>query len=266
MSGKAARGRASGKRILVTGGATGLGAAFVRRLADEGAVVLVADLMEVQGRQLAVDVGGCFYRLDVSSESEWIATIAAIERDVGGLDGLVNNAGIATSKGGEDIESIELADLHRIFSVNVDGTVLGCKHALPLMARSGSGSIVNLSSIAALIPAAFVIAYGASKATIAHVTRSIAMHCAQRGYGIRCNSVHPGQVRTPMMNSIIERVGTDTGLGMEQAGAIFDAQIPLGRPQEPEDIAHAVLFLLSDESRFVTGTQLIVDGGMTLSN
>lgn len=259
-------GRAEGKRVLITGGATGLGAAIARRLADEGAVVLVADIAEAAGTVLANQIGGHFFRLDVSCEADWQAAIAAIARDFGGLDALVNNAGIASSKGGEDIERIDLADLHRIFAINVDGTILGCKHAIPLMAKSGRGSIVNLSSIAALIPAAFVIAYGASKATIAHTTRSVALHCAQAGYGIRCNSVHPGQVRTAMMNDIIERVGRETSMGSQAASTLFDSQIPLGCPQEPEDIAHAVLFLVSDESRFVTGTQLIVDGGMTLTN
>lgn len=259
-------GRAQAKRVLITGGATGLGAAIARRLAGEGAIVIIADIAETEGTALAREVGGQFCRLDVSSEADWEAVIAAIARDFGGLDALVNNAGIATSKGGEDIERIDLADLHRIFAINVDGTILGCKHAIPLMAKSGPGSIVNLSSIAALIPAAFVIAYGASKATIAHTTRSVALHCAQAGYGIRCNSVHPGQVRTAMMNTIIERVGRETDMGTDAAGTLFDSQIPLGCPQEPEDIAHAVLFLISDESRFVTGTQLIVDGGMTLTN
>ncbi|HKT78072.1 MAG TPA: glucose 1-dehydrogenase [Sphingobium sp.] len=259
-------GRVAGKRVLVTGAAAGLGAAIVRRLSEEGAVVVIADIMEAEGRDLAAEVGGYFHHLDVSSETDWRAVIAAIDQDFGGLDGLVNNAGIAASNGAEDIERIELDDLHRIFAVNVDGTVLGCKHAIPLMARSGPGSIVNLSSIAALIPAAFVISYGASKATTAHLTRSVAMHCAQAGYGIRCNSVHPGQIRTAMMTDLIERVGRETNMGFEKAGRIFDAQIPLGCPQEPEDVAHAVLFLISDESRFVTGTQLVVDGGMTLSN
>ncbi|HKR16532.1 SDR family oxidoreductase [Rhizorhapis sp.] len=259
-------GRVLGKRILVTGGATGLGAAFSKRLADEGAVVLVADIAESEGRALASNLDGSFYPLDVSSEAAWESVIARIENDYGGLDVLINNAGIAGSKGGEDIERVELQDFHRIFAVNVDGTVLGCKHAIPLMARSGPGSIINLSSIAALIPAAFVISYGASKATIAHISRSVAMHCAQSGYGIRCNSVHPGQVRTAMMQGIIDRVGRDSNIGPEAAGKMFDAQIPLGCPQQPEDIAHAVLFLASDESRFVTGTQLIIDGGMTLNN
>jgi 3(or 17)beta-hydroxysteroid dehydrogenase len=258
-------GRVSGKRILVTGGATGLGAAFVRRLAGEGAVLFIGDIDEAAGAALAAETGSSYIALDVASEDSWVLAIGKIAA-LGGLDGLVNNAGIATSKGPEDIEGIELDDLHRIFSVNVDGTILGCKHAIPLMAKSGAGSIVNLSSIAALIPSSFVISYGASKATIAHTTRSVAMHCAERGYGIRCNSVHPGQIRTPMMNTIIERVGRDTNMGQAAAEDVFRGQIPLGAFQEPEDIAHAVLFLLSDEARFITGSQIVVDGGMTLSN
>lgn len=259
-------GRVQAKRILVTGGAAGLGAAFVRRLAEEGALVIVADIRDVDGQALAAEVGGVYQHLDVTSEADWKMALARIEQEFGGLDGLVNNAGIASSKGTEDIEGIALDDLHRIFAVNVDGTVLGCKHAIPLMARTGPGAIVNLSSIAALIPAAFVISYGASKATIAHITRSVAMHCAQRGYGIRCNSVHPGQIRTEMMNTIIDRVGRETNMGLTAAEEVFLSQIPLGQFQEPADIAHAVLFLLSDEARFVTGTQIVVDGGMTLSN
>jgi len=263
-------GRVAGKRILVTGGAEGLGAACARRLSDEGAVVIIADLLDDAGEQLAQDLGGHYRRLDVSSEKEWSALSLGLERDFGGLDGLVNKAGIARSKGGEDVETIDLEDLHRICAVNVDGTVLGCKYGIPLMVGSASnrvpGSIVTLSSIAALIPASFLLAYGASKATIAHLSRSVAMHCAERGYGIRCNSLHPGIVRTSMMNGIIDRVGRERNLGADQAGALFDAQVPLGGPQEPEDIANAALFLLSDESRFVTGTQLIVDGGMTLRN
>lgn len=258
--------RLQGKRILVTGGATGLGAAICRRIAGEGAVVIVSDVLEGDGAQLAEEIGGQFMPLDVSKEDEWERLIAEIAKDFGGLDGMVNNAGISASKGGEDIEHIEIDDFHRIFAVNVDGTVLGCKHAIPLMAKSGPGSIVNLSSIAALVPTAFIVSYGASKATIAHLSRSVAFHCAQRGYGIRCNSVHPGQIRTAMMNSIIERVGRESEMGTAQAGDFFDSQIPLGCPQEPEDIANGVLFLLSDESRFVTGTQLVIDGGMTLSN
>jgi 3(or 17)beta-hydroxysteroid dehydrogenase len=261
-----AHGRVADKRILVTGGASGLGAAFCRRLAGEAARVFIGDVDTVRGRALANEIGGQFLELDVTQEQAWQSAIAAIDAQAGGLDGLVNNAGIATSKGPEDIEGVLLDDLHRIFAVNVDGTILGCKHAIPLLARTGGGSIVNLSSIVALIPASFLIAYGASKATVAHTTRSVALHCARQGYRIRCNSVHPGQVRTPMMDGIIERIARERAIGTEQATQIFLKQIPLGAFQEEADIAHAVLYLLSDESRFVTGTQLVVDGGMTLSN
>lgn len=267
---QAREGRVAGKRILVTGGAGGLGAACARRLSEEGALVIIADLLDAAGAQLAKEIGGHYRRLDVSSDEQWSALALGLKRDFGGLDGLVNNAGTASSKGGEDVESIAVEDLHRIFAVNVDGTVLGCKYAIPLMVDGGSagaaGSIVNLSSIAALIPASFLLAYGASKATVAHVTRSVAMHCAERGYGIRCNSLHPGIVRTDMMNGIIDRVARERNLEADQAGAAFEGQVPLGCAQEPVDIANAALFLLSDESRFITGTQLIVDGGMTLCN
>jgi len=258
--------RVAGKHILVTGGATGLGEAIVRRLAGEGATLFIGDIDEAAGSVLAAEISATFITLNVASEKSWKSAIAQIERQAGRLDGLVNNAGIASSNGPEDIEGIELDDLHRIFAVNVDGTILGCKHAIPLMAKSGPGSIVNLSSIAGLIPAAFVVSYGTSKAAIAHATRSVAMHCAQRGYGIRCNSVHPGQVRTPMMNTIIERVGRETNMGQAAAEQTFLSQIPLGKFQECEDIAHSVLFLLSDEARFMTGSQMVIDGGMTLSN
>jgi NAD(P)-dependent dehydrogenase (short-subunit alcohol dehydrogenase family) len=130
-------GRAQSKRILVTGGAAGLGAAFVRRLAEEGACVIVADIRDVDGQALAAEVGGAYQHLDVTSEPDWKMALARIEQEFGGLDGLVNNAGIASSVGAEDIEGIALDDLHRIFAVNVDGTVLGCKHAIPLMAGTG---------------------------------------------------------------------------------------------------------------------------------
>lgn len=262
---KSLDGRVFGKTILVTGGASGLGAAFVTRLTSEGAKVYIADVDDEAGKALAIRTQQHFIHLDVTNESQWIEALSTIENS-GGLDGLVNNAGIAASWGGEDIETFELEDLHRIFSVNVDGTVLGCKHAIPLIAKSGSGSIVNLSSIAALIPTDFLMSYGASKATVAHLTRSIALHCAKSDYAIRCNSVHPGQIQTDMMEGIFDSVSDKKLIDKDIAEGIFLSQIPLGEFQQAEDIAHAVLFLLSDESRCITGTQLVVDGGMTLSN
>lgn len=258
-------GRVFGKTILVTGGSAGLGAAFVRRLTEEGAKVYIADIDAEAGEALAEQTKQQYVHLDVTNEAQWCEVLKMIENS-GGLNGLVNNAGIASSKAAEDIEGFELDDFRRIFSVNVEGTLLGCKHAIPVMARSGGGSIVNLSSIAGLIPSDFVISYGASKATVAHSTRSVAMHCAKKGYGIRCNSVHPGQIRTAMMNGIFDSVSDAINIAKDSAEALFLAQIPLGKFQEAEDIAHAVLFLLSDEARYITGTQLVVDGGMTLSN
>jgi 3(or 17)beta-hydroxysteroid dehydrogenase len=259
-------GRVDGKRVLVTGAASGLGAAIARRLAAEGARVWLGDIDAARGATLAAELGGRFLPLDVTSEPAWRAALESIDAAAGGLDALVNNAGLSASRGPEDIEGIELDDLHRIFGVNVDGVVLGCKHAIPLIARSGGGSIVNLSSIVALIPAWYLIAYGASKATIAHTTRSIALHCAKKGYRIRCNSVHPGQVRTPMMDGIIARTARESGMPLARAEQVYLKQIPMGEFQEEIDIANAVLFLVCDESRYVTGTQLVVDGGMALTN
>lgn len=258
-------GRVFGKTILVTGGSAGLGAAFVRRLTEEGAKVFIADINDEAGEALASETKQQYVHLDVRNENQWCQVLNLIDKS-GGLDGLVNNAGIASSKGDEDIEGFEVEDLHHIFSVNVDGTLLGCKHAIPVMAKSGGGSIVNLSSIAGLIPSDFVISYGASKATVAHSTRSVAMHCAKKGYSIRCNSVHPGQIKTTMMDSIFDSVAYQANVTKERTEDLFLTQIPLGKFQEAEDIAHAVLFLLSEEARYITGTQLIVDGGMTLSN
>ena len=138
---QARAGRVAGKRILVTGGAGGLGAACARRLSEEGALVIIADLLDGAGEQLAEELGGHYRRLDVSSEEGWSALALGLRRDFGGLDGLVNNAGIASSKAGEDVESIALDDLHRIFAVNVDGTVLGCKYSIPLMVGDASDGV-----------------------------------------------------------------------------------------------------------------------------
>lgn len=259
-------GRVAGKRVLVTGGASGLGAAIVRRLAGEGARVFVADIDAERGTALAADTGGRFLELDVTDEAAWIATIAAIEQDAGGLDGLVNNAAIINSRHGLDIETIAIDDLHRLFAVNVDGTVLGCKHAIPLLARSGGGSIVNMSSIAALLPAGLLISYSASKATVMHITRSVALHCAEKGHAIRCNTVHPGNILTPMLRDLIARTAVDAGMSYDEMEAHNLSRIPLGKFQEESDIAHAVLYLISDEARYITGSKLVIDGGMTLSN
>jgi len=258
--------RLSGKRILITGAAGGLGEAIVRRLAAEGAQIAIGDIDRTSGMAIAEELGGIFFPLDVSNEADWAAAIAQLEKAWGGLDGLVNNAGTLASKGGWDVETVLAEDFNRIMAINVTGTVLGCKTAIPLMAKSGAGSIVNMSSIAALVPTDFLLAYGASKAAVRHVTKSIALHCTNKGYKIRCNSVHPGNVMTTMMRQIVDTKATENGLTFEAMEALFIQKIPMGAWQEPDDIASAVIYLLSDEARYVTGTKLVVDGGMALVN
>lgn len=248
--------RLAGKIILVTGASGGIGRAIVDRIEAEGATAIAADLVaEKDG-----------IAIDVRDEAQWIAALAEVERRHGRLDGLVNNAGINQSAGGETPEDFLIDDLHRMFAVNVDGMALGCKHAMPLMAKGGGGSIVNMASIAGSLPCDFIAAYGASKSAVAHWTKSVALHCARKASGIRCNSVHPGSVLTGMMDDLFARMAAKAGITPAAAEAGLRGQIPMGRYQEPIDIANAVLFLLSDEARFVTGIELVVDGGMMLAN
>lgn len=258
--------RLFGKRVFITGAAGGLGEAIVRRLAAEGAKIAIGDIDSRRGAVLASELGGLFLQIDVSSEADWAVAIAQLNAAWGGIDGLVNNAAILTSRGGWDVETILAEDVNRIMATNVTGTILGCKTVIPLLAKSGGGSIINMSSIAALIPTDFLLAYGASKAAVRHVTKSVALHCANKGYKIRCNSVHPGNVMTSMMREIVDAKARESGLAMDAMASLFIEKIPLGAWQEPDDIASAIVYLLSDEARYVTGTKLVVDGGMALAN
>lgn len=249
-------GRVSGKVIIVTGAAAGLGAAISQRLREEGAMVVRTDIAG----------GEDIVRQDVTDERGWQDLIAQVAGQHGRLDGLVNNAGISEAQGANDPEGSLLEDWRRIYTVNVEGVFLGCKYALPEIARAGGGAVVNMSSIAALVPTPFLSAYGASKAAVAQFTRSLALHCCERDYAIRCNSVHPGQVRTPMHDKLIERVAREHGIDEEQAALAFLSKVPMKRWQEASDIANAVLFLLSEEARYITGTSMVIDGGMSLTN
>lgn len=249
-------GRVSGKVVIVTGAAAGLGAAIARRLGEEGATVVRTDIAGGQ------DVIG----QDVTDEAQWRDLVAHVVKTHGRLDGLVNNAGIADGKGPPDPEGALAEDWRRIYAVNVEGVFLGCKYAVPAIAAAGGGAIVNMSSIGALVPTPFLSAYGASKAAVMQFTRSVALHCCEQGYAIRCNSVHPGQVHTPMHVDLMARTAAQLGIGKEQAAEAFLSKVPMKKWQEAVDIANGVLFLMSDEARFVTGTSLVIDGGMSLTN
>jgi 3(or 17)beta-hydroxysteroid dehydrogenase len=256
-------GRVQGKIALVTGAAAGLGGAIAKRLAEEGARVIITDLKDEQGLALAKEIGATYRHQDVTDEDGWKKLVASIVADMGGLDIVVNNAGLAASHGNMDPENTRLDDFRKIYTVNVEGVFLGCKHTIPVMAKNG-GSIINMSSIGALVPTPFITAYGASKAAVAHLTRSVALHCAERGYAIRCNSVHPGQIRTPMHVEMTAHMAREANAPLDALLDAFLAKIPMRQFQEAIDIANAVLYLASDEARYVTGTQIVVDGGMSL--
>ena len=261
-------GMVEGKVALVTGGASGIGAGCVKRLAEEGASVVITDLQDAKGRELAHEItsaGGKarFLHHDTTSEDEWISVIADIDKTEGRLDILVNNAGIAI--GSPTITTMSLADWRKQQAVNVEGVFLGCKHALPLMRKAGNGgSIVNMSSVAGLKGSQILAAYCATKGAVRLFTKAIAMECANYKDGVRVNSVHPGIIETPIWLSIAN-VGGDPGTNAPpDLDAMSTQAVPLGVKGVPADIANGVLWLASDQSRYVTGAELVIDGGLSV--
>jgi len=254
--------RVQDKIVIVTGGASGLGLATVETLLREGAQVTLTDIDQEAGLRAARELGCVFFHQDVTDEDGWRTLVAQTVSNHGGLDVLVNNAGIGEGKGPSDLENATLADFKLIYNVNTCGTFLGCKYAIEAMRGSGGGSIINISSIAALVPTPFIAAYGASKAAVRQLTMSVAAHCAEKGYGIRCNSIHPGQILTPMLEGLFRDTAAAHQVGEDVIRGEFLKKIPLGEFGEPADIAHMALFLASDESRHITGAQMLVDGGM----
>ena len=251
--------RLEGKTAVITGGASGIGAATCRLAARDGANVVVADLpaQADRGDQLAADIGSraVFMPLDVTAEDDWIRVMADTTARFGRLDGLLNGAGIGVA---QDIEACTLEDFHRVYRVNGLGVFLGCKHAVRAMSGTGGGSIVNISSVLGLRGMAGAPAYSASKGSVRLLTKSVALHCAERGYNIRCNSVHPGYIDTPMIAPRLART-VDNMTGRQYLESLH----PIGRLGHPEEIAQLVLFLLSDESSFSTGAEFVADGGLT---
>jgi 3(or 17)beta-hydroxysteroid dehydrogenase len=258
--------RLEGKIALVTGGAAGLGKAIAQRLREDGAQVVITDVQADTGAATAAALECSFLQQDVCDEVRWTQIVEDIERRFGALHIMVNNAGIPGPVGGIDPEVTTLADWKRIFAVNVDGVFLGCRAAIPAMRRAGGGSIINISSIAALRATGHATAYGASKAAVRHLTKSIAQYCAQAKTGIRCNSVHPGYVRTPMWEAGAVEIARKRRVPVDQVVADALAVVPLGSFTLPEDIAAAVAFLASDDARHITGEKLIVDGGIVNCN
>lgn len=243
--------RLQDKVAIVTGAASGLGAADAQRMAAEGATVVLTDVNVELGEQTAAQLpGAVFMRHDVASEADWITVIAATVERFGRLDVLVNNAGLVKFGTVEDT-SLELFRLHQ--SVMSEGSFLGCKHAIPAMARSGGGSIINVSSVAAIKGNSPVLAYTAAKGAILAMTRSIALHCHEKGYGIRCNCILPGAHATPMTAAAIAEVAGSAGID----------EIMQHGQGKPEDVGNLVLFLASDESRYINGATIVIDNGET---
>ena len=254
-------GRVEGKKAFITGAAQGLGAAAARKLASEGAKVALADINVDGAKAVAAEInaahgaGTAFaYALDVTQEDQWIAALEAAAADLGGISVLVNNAGVA---GDKPLEQMEFDLWKKIMSINVDSVFLGAKHALTHMRAHQPGSIVNISSIAGLIANHNSPAYNASKAGVWLLSKNIALYCAKLGLDIRSNSIHPTFIDTPILDPLSQRLGKD------EAHAKLGRQIPLGHIGEPDDIANAVLYLASDESKFMTGAELKLDGGIS---
>jgi NAD(P)-dependent dehydrogenase (short-subunit alcohol dehydrogenase family) len=250
-------GRLDGKVALITGSASGIGLATARLFADEGATIVLSDRNQSAGEAAltALDKRGKFLLLDVTREHHWIAATEAVVAEFGRLDVLVNSAGVVLLR---DIEATTLDEWRALMAVNLDGTFLGCKHAVRVMKGRGGGSIVNMSSAAGLIGSGNLAAYSASKGGVRLLTKSVALHCARKGYNIRCNSVHPSFVETPMLQGMIARAREPAKMA-----ANYISAAPLGRLAQPIEVARTILFLASDESSFTTGAELAVDGGLT---
>ena len=246
--------RLKNKVGLITGAAQGLGKEMAKIMISQGATIVITDINEKSLLETAEELSCKHMVMDVTKEDQWKNVISNIEKDIGSLNILVNNAGIG---GGGDVESTDLESWHLVHSVNLDSVFLGCKFSLPLMRKSGNGSIINISSMSGIVASHNMSAYNSSKAAVRHLSKSIALHCAKSTNLVRCNSIHPVFTRTAMVQSMIDAAPERN---IEEK---LVQQIPLRKLAEPIDIANAALFLASDESSFITGTELVIDGGLS---
>jgi 3(or 17)beta-hydroxysteroid dehydrogenase len=248
-------GRVDGKVAIVTGGASGLGLASATRLAEEGATVILADINAEVGDAAAAGISNAHFKShDVTSEASWEALVDSVVAEYGKLDILFNCAGVVRLA---SIEETTEEIWRQVNAVGTDGTFYGCKHALRVMKEAGAGSIINMCSTASIQGMPGVFAYAASKSAIRGMTKSIAVLSTQEGYGVRCNSVHPGNMDTPMLQGVREIVRSANPAAMEGLDKIWVG--------EPVDVANMVLFLASDESKAVSGAQMVVDNTATIT-
>ena len=257
-------GRVTGKVAIVTGGASGIGRGCAERLAQEGAVVVVTDIQQQMGQETVSAIqqaGGqaTFKSHDVTDEEAWISVINDVVAEYGGLHITVNNAGVGI---GGSIVEMPLADWQRQQAINLDGVFLGIKHSIPAMRDAGSGSIINMSSVAGLQGAPNLAAYNATKGGVRLLTKGVALECAQNRWPIRVNSVHPGVIDTPIWTKVNPEY-FEEGENAVDLDTMAAESVPTGELGYPLDIANGVLFLASDESRYITGTELVIDGGLS---
>ena len=253
-------GRVQDKVAIITGAASGLGFAAARKLLEEGAKVILTDVnrevLESMPERLSDFSKSQFQAIfhDVTQEESWIELINKTESDLGKINILVNSAGISL---GADVVSTDFDIWKKVHQVNLDSVFLGCKYAVPVMGKYGHGSIINISSISGIVAGWNTAAYNSSKAGVRLLSKSVALFCAKKGFEVRCNSVHPAFVNTPILDPIKQAFGAD------EAVAKLARQIPMNKIGDTDDVSYAILYLASDESKFMTGTEIVLDGGLS---
>ena len=245
--------RLKDKVALITGGAQGLGKEMAKSMLAESAHVIIADINEAKLVEAAKELSCSHLILDVTNEEQWQSVIKQITDDTASLNILVNNAGIGFIS---DVESTSEEDWELVHKVDLDSVFLGCKYALPLMRKSGNGSIINISSISGIVAGHNFAAYNSAKAGVRHLSKSVALHCARTTDLVRCNSIHPVFAKTEMMQAFFENAS-------EELLGKLEKQIPIRKFAESIDVANGILFLASDESKMITGTELVIDGGLS---
>ena len=243
------------KVVLITGAASGLGLADAQVLTEQGARVVMTDIDAERGGDLATQIGAMFLPQDVADEARWAEVMEVVQAEYGRLDGIVNNAGIAPIA---DIETTTTDMWRKTLAIHLDGTYFGCRAAIKLMKESGGGSIVNMSSTAALVGIPDYLAYSAAKGGIRAMTKAIAVHCRRAKLRIRCNSVHPGSINTPMVQNAVKQL---MDIDLDDDAEKKRKAMGIG---EPRDVAHMVVYLLGDESKHVNGTEMVIDNADTV--